>query len=53
MFEIAVFTDDITQDLDHALDVVAEFGLEWRAPILRRFPASVSGDDLIDMLTLW
>jgi sugar phosphate isomerase/epimerase len=29
MFDIAVFTDDITQDLDHALDVVEEFGLEW------------------------
>lgn len=29
MFEIAVFTDDITQDLDHALDVIEEFGLEW------------------------
>jgi L-ribulose-5-phosphate 3-epimerase len=29
VFEIAVFADDITQDLDHALDVVAEFGLEW------------------------
>jgi len=29
MFDIAVFTDDMDQDLDHALDVVAEFGLEW------------------------
>jgi sugar phosphate isomerase/epimerase len=29
MFELAVFTDDITQDLDHALDVAEEFGLSW------------------------
>lgn len=29
MFDIAIFTDDITQDLDHALDVAEEFGLKW------------------------
>jgi sugar phosphate isomerase/epimerase len=29
MFELAVFCDDIDQDLDHALDVVAELGLNW------------------------
>lgn len=29
MFDIAVFTDDMDQDLDHALDVVEEFNLEW------------------------
>lgn len=29
MFDIAVFTDDMDQDLDHALDVVEEFGLRW------------------------
>lgn len=29
MFELAVFADDISQDLDHALAVVKEFGLEW------------------------
>jgi sugar phosphate isomerase/epimerase len=29
MFDIAVFTDDMDQDLDHALDVVDEFGLNW------------------------
>jgi sugar phosphate isomerase/epimerase len=29
MFDIAVFADDIDQDLGRALDVVAEFGLEW------------------------
>ena len=29
MFNLAVFADDIDQDLDHALDVVEEFGVEW------------------------
>ena len=29
MFELAVFADDITQDLDHALDVAEGFGLSW------------------------
>lgn len=29
MFDIAVFADDIDQDLDHALDVIEEFGLTW------------------------
>lgn len=29
MFDIAIFTDDITQDLDHALDVAEEVGLKW------------------------
>jgi len=29
MFDIAVFTDDMHQDLDRALDVVDEFGLKW------------------------
>jgi sugar phosphate isomerase/epimerase len=29
MFELAVFADDIDQDLEHALDVVQEFGLQW------------------------
>ena len=29
MFELAVFSDDIDQDIDHALDVVAELGLGW------------------------
>ncbi len=29
MFELAVFADDIDQDLDHALDVIEEFGLTW------------------------
>jgi sugar phosphate isomerase/epimerase len=29
MFELAVFSDDIDQDLDHALDVVEELGLNW------------------------
>jgi sugar phosphate isomerase/epimerase len=29
LFELAVFTDDITQDLDRALDIATEFGLSW------------------------
>jgi sugar phosphate isomerase/epimerase len=29
MFELAVFADDIHQDLDYALSVVKEFDLEW------------------------
>jgi len=29
MFDLAVFADDIDQDLDHALDVIEEFGLKW------------------------
>ncbi len=29
MFELAVFADDIDQDLSHALDVIEEFGLTW------------------------
>lgn len=29
MFDFAVFADDISQDLAHALDVVQELGLEW------------------------
>ncbi|MEW5956187.1 MAG: sugar phosphate isomerase/epimerase family protein [Chloroflexota bacterium] len=29
MFELAVFADDIDQDLNHALDVMAELGLKW------------------------
>jgi sugar phosphate isomerase/epimerase len=29
MFDLAIFADDIGQDLYHALDVVQEFGLEW------------------------
>jgi sugar phosphate isomerase/epimerase len=29
MYKLAVFTDDINQDLDQALDVVDELGLEW------------------------
>lgn len=29
MFELAVFADDIDQDLPHALDVIQELGLRW------------------------
>jgi sugar phosphate isomerase/epimerase len=29
MLDIAVFADDIDQDLDHALDVIEELGLTW------------------------
>ncbi len=29
MYELAVFSDDIHQDLDYALGVVKEFGLQW------------------------
>lgn len=29
MFELGVITDEIDQDLDHTLDVVAEWGLTW------------------------
>lgn len=29
MFDLAVFTDDITQDLDQALDIARDLGLEW------------------------
>jgi sugar phosphate isomerase/epimerase len=29
MFELAVFADDISQDLDHALDVIEELGVKW------------------------
>src|SRR3954454_4808403 len=29
MFELGVITDEIDQDLDHALDVVQEWGLNW------------------------
>lgn len=29
MFDFAVFADDISQDLAHALDVVQELGIEW------------------------
>jgi len=29
VFDLAVFTDDIDQDLDHALDVIQNLGLKW------------------------
>ena len=29
MFDLAVFADDIDQDLNHTLDVIEEFGLKW------------------------
>lgn len=29
MFELAIFADDISQDLDHALDVIEELGVKW------------------------
>lgn len=43
MFELGVVTDEITQDFDHALDVVDEWG--WRWVELR----SIWGQNILDM----